>query len=70
MYDSQSPNNNKCNYKIKEYKICAAYGCDKPAYNQVNIIYINKIGFFCDKCKNDLTKLQLVTELSENNDGR
>jgi hypothetical protein len=47
---------------IQPNKQCAGRNCSKSGINPLNIIYINKIGWFCDDCKKDLLDLKLVDE--------
>lgn len=46
----------------KEFKPCACRGCENIGIHKLLIIYIDKIGWFCDSCKLELMKLQLVVE--------
>ncbi|CAN5809764.1 hypothetical protein BH23THE1_BH23THE1_13410 [soil metagenome] len=62
MTNLQSPykiNNNK---EIKKYKRCDGRDCNGIGDNPLKIIYINKIGWFCDPCKSELLNLKLVVE--------
>lgn len=43
-------------------KMCASNSCSNPGTHQLTILYVNKIGWFCDKCKNELEQEGLVTE--------
>ena len=47
-----------------EYKICASKGCIRTAIYQLKIIYLNKLGWFCEQCKDDLESNDLI--LKEN----
>lgn len=60
MKNPQSANNNISNNKNEGYKICAGMNCDSIGSNQLKIILINKIGYFCNKCSKDLLDLKLV----------
>ncbi|TVP40088.1 hypothetical protein NARC_100151 [Candidatus Nitrosocosmicus arcticus] len=41
-------------------------GCKKQGTNSLKIIYINKTGWFCDSCRQDLLDLKLVVVENEN----
>ena len=49
---SSTSNNNIVNTN-KEYNPCAGKGCNAYGKNQLRILYINKIGWFCDSCAKD-----------------
>jgi hypothetical protein len=53
-----SNTNNHCN--VEEYKICAGRQCNNPGKNLLEILFINKPGWFCDSCRDDLVKLELA----------
>lgn len=56
---SLSSNNNTDNLN-KEYKVCAGKDCKNHGIKPLKIIYIHKIGWFCDSCAHGLIKLELV----------
>ena len=35
-------------------------GCNNPGKNLLEILFINKSGWFCDSCRDDLVNLELV----------
>jgi hypothetical protein len=41
---------------------CIRKGCGKAADNSLTINYLNKIGWFCNDCKNELIEEGLVIE--------
>ena len=45
-----------------EYKTCARNGCSNPAEYRLTIIYLNKTGWFCELCKNELIEDGLALE--------
>lgn len=56
-----STNHNNIDIKEKEeYQFCAGKGCNNKGTSQLMIIYVNKIGWFCDICKEELIDLKLV----------
>lgn len=62
MQNSQYAHNNTEYIKTEEFQLCAGKDCNKQGTNSLKIIYINKTGFFCDSCKQDLLALKLVIE--------
>ncbi|MDN5868240.1 MAG: hypothetical protein L0H55_12710 [Candidatus Nitrosocosmicus sp.] len=63
-----SPNSNNSVDKDKfTYKYIQCYGnnCNEIGNNPLKIIFINKVGWFCNICKDDLLKLQLVENIGE-----
>jgi len=48
------------NYDIVEYKQCAGKNCKKNGINKLNILFIDKIGYFCDSCTDQLLALNIV----------
>jgi hypothetical protein len=48
------------NYNLVEYKQCAGKNCKKNGINQLKILFINKIGYFCDRCTDQLLALEIV----------
>lgn len=53
----------------KIFKRCPGHGCKNIGRNALKIIYINKIGWFCDKCKNDFIALKLTEEVIDQSSG-
>jgi|tagenome__1003787_1003787.scaffolds.fasta_scaffold20333944_2 hypothetical protein len=52
------------NIKIHRYKdSCAGLNCSNKPITILKVKYINKIGYFCQKCKSDLLQLDLVEEI-------
>jgi hypothetical protein len=49
------------NYSSLEYKECAGKYCENNGINRLRILYINKIGYFCDSCTHQLLALDIVT---------
>jgi|GEM_PF-2228245 len=39
----------------QEYKECAGKGCQNAGSYHLKIIYLNKSGWFCERCRNYLT---------------
>ncbi len=60
MKPISSASNNNIDITNKEYKPCAGKGCDAYGKNQLRILFIHKIGWFCDSCTQDLISLELV----------
>lgn len=58
-------NNTRYN-KIEEFQPCAGKGCNNQGKYRLKIIYINKSGWFCDACKQDLLSLKLIVKGNEN----
>jgi hypothetical protein len=50
------------NNVIKEDNKCCAKGCTKLGRLLLKINYINKIGYFCDSCAQDLLQQALAVE--------
>jgi hypothetical protein len=50
---------------IEGIKPCAGKGCRKTGTNSLEVMYINKIGWFCDSCKNALLKDNIVAQGEE-----
>jgi hypothetical protein len=50
------------NYDLVEYKQCAGKGCKENGINRLRILFINKIGYFCESCTNQLLALDIVTK--------
>ena len=46
----------------KEDKNCAGNGCINQGKYPLKIIYLNKVGWFCDYCKDQLLKDELIAE--------
>lgn len=57
---------NNINYKNKKRFQCCGKGCKSIGTTQLRIVYLNKLGWFCDPCKRDLLKLGLVQLEVEN----
>lgn len=60
----ESNNENKTG-SIESQCRCMSKNCNLLGNNQLKIIYINKIGYFCNSCKIDLLNLGLVFEVTE-----
>jgi hypothetical protein len=56
MLDVDSFNNNN----LVEYKQCAGKNCKRNGVNRLKILIINKIGYFCDSCRDQLLALEIV----------
>jgi hypothetical protein len=52
-----------------QYKQCAGKDCNRKATQLIKIQYLNKFGYFCDKCKTELLDLGLVIEDKKENSG-
>ena len=50
---------------IHGFKQCYGRNCTSIGKNPLKIIYIHKIGWFCDNCKKDLLDLKLADEVIE-----
>jgi|GraSoiStandDraft_50_1057286.scaffolds.fasta_scaffold5768927_1 hypothetical protein len=48
------------NQKTQEYKECSGKGCQNAGSYYLKIIYLNKSGWFCKGCRNDLMFSGLV----------
>jgi hypothetical protein len=59
MINNMNFNSQETSY---EYKECAGKGCEKVGIHCLKIVFLNKIGWFCDDCKNDLLFEKLVDE--------
>jgi len=42
---------------------CAGNGCPNSGISRLTVVYLNKIGWFCESCKNDLVEEGLVLEI-------
>ncbi|MDR4492432.1 MAG: hypothetical protein R2685_16305 [Candidatus Nitrosocosmicus sp.] len=65
MENSQPTSDNICYNEDKGFQCFgknAGKNCSNKGTHQLKIIYINKTGWFCDSCKQDLIKLGLVEE--------
>jgi len=51
------------NNGIRKYKECAGLKCSKKPTSKLKVKYINKIGYFCQKCTADLLQLELAEEI-------
>ena len=45
-----------------ENKVCAGNGCKNVGTTLLKIRYINKEGYFCDSCTQDLWRLELAVK--------
>ncbi len=53
----------------QEYNRCAGKNCKNKAKHELKVLYLNKIGYFCDQCTKDLLSLEIAsTKTSESND--
>ena len=50
-------------------KSCYGRICKNQGTNLLNIIYINKTGWFCDDCKNELVNLNLTEKIEKSQNG-
>lgn len=48
--------NNLITRNSNKYQKCARKGCPNIGNNHVEIIYIKKVGWFCDACATELKK--------------
>ena len=64
MFRNSSSSNNEIDSVNKEYKKCAGKDYTNPGINRLKILYINKIGWFCDSCAQTLKNLELVEEVN------
>ncbi len=62
MQYKHSSSNNANDSAIQEYNICAGKGCNNVGKNHIKILFINKSGWFCNYCKEELTSLKLIQE--------
>ena len=60
MKRTPSSSNDNIDNVNKEYKNGYGRGCYNVGKNQLKIIYIHRVGWFCDSCTQDLIKLNLV----------
>jgi hypothetical protein len=58
-YISSTDTNNNYN---NEYKICAGKNCNNLGKYHLKVLFINRSGWFCDYCKEELTSLRLIKE--------
>jgi hypothetical protein len=47
-----------------ELKTCAGIGCPNLGKYPLKIVYLNRVGFFCEVCKNELVQEGLATEIN------
>jgi|GEM_PF-3581160 len=50
------------NIKEPEQKNCAGNCCSNEGVHKLKIIYLNKVGWFCDHCKDDIVKNNLYIQ--------
>jgi hypothetical protein len=56
-------NNNHCYYNKPSDPIkCVGLRCTNIATSTLKIKYINKTGHFCDNCKSELEKSELIVD--------
>jgi predicted SprT family Zn-dependent metalloprotease len=55
-------NNNITEYKTFAYS-CAGLNCSSKPNHKLKIKYINKTGYFCQRCSEDLLKSELAEEI-------
>jgi formamidopyrimidine-DNA glycosylase len=48
---------------LKVYDRCSGKGCKEIGITLLKIVYINKTGYFCDSCSEDLLHLGLAVEV-------
>jgi hypothetical protein len=59
---SNSNYSNSATLKLK----CMGKGCDNFGKSFLKIKYINKVGYFCEKCTKDLLNEELAVEVENN----
>jgi hypothetical protein len=47
---------------VEDTKPCAGKGCMDLGTNLLEVLYINKVGWFCDRCKGVLLRENLAIE--------
>ena len=57
-----TPNNN---INKHEYKTCAGLNCSNKPKSTLKVKYINKTGYFCQRCTDDLLESELAEIISE-----
>ena len=62
MQDKQSFPDNSIDKAIQEFNPCAGRECSNVGKNHLKVLFINKFGWFCDYCKDDLINLKLIQE--------
>lgn len=61
MISNQSSSQQKIDSNKREYKnSCYGRNCYRVGTTRLKVLYINKIGWFCDTCAQTLKNLQLV----------
>ena len=59
-------NNNNLVWNTEEHKQCAYKNCNNKGSKKLNILYIKKEGWFCERCANKLILNNLVKEEVKN----
>ena len=49
----------------REFDECYGMNCNKIGIHFLSILFLDKIGYFCDSCKKDLEQLGLVYQNKE-----
>jgi hypothetical protein len=60
MNNIQSESNSKNRYNNTTYNYCAGKDCKNIPSHHLKLVLIKKSGWFCDKCRMDLEKDDLV----------
>ena len=47
--------------KFQEFE-CASKGCNKKGRHHLRILFLNRVGYFCDSCKISLLEDNLVED--------
>ena len=64
MVDSEREGNlliQNGNIIIDQSQKCAGKGCNKPGIRKLKIIFVGKVGLFCENCANTLLELKIAT---------
>ena len=48
-----------------QHKLCARLGCSSQGEYPLTIIYVKKVGLFCEECRRELVEDGLVVESAE-----
>jgi hypothetical protein len=58
--------NSREQIELRQYKECVGKGCNNSAVHRLEILYIRKVGWFCDQCRDNLIASGLVAEIKDN----
>lgn len=47
-------------YDYEEYKQCAGKDCTNHGVNRLEVLYIKKVGWFCDQCRSYLVSHEIA----------